>query len=95
MKKHMGKILTLVLLLMFVTGAVVSGMLIKEVAKQHALQKAGVTAKEATFMKSHLEYDDGMPEFEYQFTANGVEYDIREDANTGRIVSYETESLES
>ena len=52
MKKHMGKILTLVLLLMFVTGAVVSGMLIKEVAKQNALQKAGVTAKEATFMKS-------------------------------------------
>ena len=95
MKKHTAKIFTLILVLIFVAGAFTSGILISEEAKHIALEKAGVAAKDATFISSRLEYSHGMPEFEYAFTANGVEYDVEEDANTGRIVSFETEPLNS
>ena len=46
---------------------------------------------EATFTKAKLDYDDGREEYEFEFYANGMEYDVDVDANTGRVVKFEVE----
>ena len=63
----------------------------KDEAKKIALDKAGVTAAEATFTKARLDYDDGREEYEFEFFANGKEFDIDVDANTGRVVKFDVE----
>ena len=93
MKKTTAIVLTLVLALVFVAGAFITGRLMGMEAKDIALQKAGVTAEEATFAKAELNYDekDGMAEYEFEFFVHGKEYDVDVDANTGRVVKFEAE----
>ena len=92
MKKLTAMVLALVMVLALCAGAFADGgKLTKEEAKQIALDKAGVTAAEATFTKAKLDYDDGREEYEFEFFANGKEFDIDVDANTGRVVKFEVE----
>ena len=91
MKKLTAMILALVMVLALAAGAFAAGRLTKDEAKQIALKEAGVTAAEATFTKARLEYDDGREEYEFEFFANGKEFDVDVDANTGRVVKFDVE----
>ena len=91
MKKLTAMILALVMVLTLAAGAFAAGRLTKDEAKKIALDKAGVTAAEATFTKAKLDYDDGREEYEFEFFANGKEFDIDVDANTGRVVKFDVE----
>lgn len=59
----------------------------EEKAKQIALKDAGVAAKDATFVKVHLDRDDGRTEYEVEFYSGNVEYDYDIDAYSGKILS--------
>ena len=61
----------------------------EEKAKQIALDHAGLSASAVTFVRSHLDWDDGRAEYEVEFYANGTEYDYDIDAVTGNIRSYD------
>ena len=91
MKKFTAMILALVMVLALTAGAFAAGRLTKDEAKQIALKEAGVTAAEATFTKARLDYDDGRDEYEFEFFANGKEFDIDVDADTGRVVKFDVE----
>ena len=91
MKKLTAMVLALVMVLALTAGAFAAGRLTKEEAKQIALDKAGVTAAEATFTKAKLDYDDVREEYEFEFFANGREFDIDVDANTGRVLKFDVE----
>ncbi len=91
MKKLTAMILALVMVLTLAAGAFAAGRLTKDEAKKIALDKAGVTAAEATFTKARLDYDDGREEYEFEFFANGKEFDIDVDADTGRVVKFDVE----
>ena len=91
MKKLTAMILALVMVLTLAAGAFAAGRLTKDEAKKIALDKAGVTAAEATFTKARLDYDDGREEYEFEFFANGREFDIDVDADTGRVVKFDVE----
>ena len=91
MKKLTAMVLALVMVLALTAGAFAAGRLTKDEAKQIALKEAGVTAAEATFTKARLEYDDGREEYEFEFYADGKEFDIDVDANTGRVVKFDVE----
>ena len=91
MKKLTAMILALIMVLALAAGAFAAGRLTKDEAKQIALDKAGVTAAEATFTKARLDYDDGREEYEFEFFANGKEFDIDVDADTGRVVKFDVE----
>ena len=91
MKKLTAMVLALVMVLALTAGAFAAGRLTKDEAKQIALKEAGVTAAEATFTKAWLDYDDGREEYEFEFYANGREFDVDVDANTGRVVKFDVE----
>ena len=91
MKKFTAMILALVMVLALTAGAFAAGRLTKDEAKKIALDKAGVTAAEATFTKARLDYDDGREEYEFEFFANGKEFDVDVDANIGRVVKFDVE----
>ena len=91
MKKLTAMVLALVMILALAAGAFAAGRLTKDEAKQIALDKAGVTAAEATFTKAKLDYDDGREEYEFEFYADGREFDVDVDANTGRVVKFDVE----
>ncbi len=91
MKKLTSIVLALVLVLALAAGVYAADRFSKEEAKQIALNKAGVTAAEATFTKAKLDYDDGRVEYEFEFFANDKEFDIDVDANTGRVVKFDVE----
>ena len=59
-----------------------------EKAKTVALAHAGVKTADATFTKTKL--DDG--KYEIEFLSGNIEYEYDIDAQTGRIISYETEN---
>lgn len=67
-----------------------SGEYIGEAAAQEtALNHAGVTAENATFVHTSLDHDDGRWQYEVEFYANGTEYDYDIDALTGEILSFD------
>lgn len=67
-----------------------------ERAKQIALEHAGVSASQATFVRAHLDYDDGRWEYEVEFIVSSgsgyTEYDYDIDAASGRILSYDRDA---
>lgn len=62
-----------------------------EAAKQAALDHAGVSASEATFLEAEYDYDDGKMVYEVEFHVKGTEYEYEIDALTGAVVKYESE----
>lgn len=59
-----------------------------EKAQQIALENAGLSADSVTFIRTHLDYDDGRAEYEVEFYQGNVEYDYDIDAVSGTILSY-------
>ena len=58
-------------------------------AKEIALDHAGLTYSDVSFVRVELDWDDGRPEYEVEFYAGGKEYDYDIDARTGDIRSYD------
>ncbi len=69
------------------------GAITLEKAKQIALNHAGKTADQVTFVKVQKEFDDWRWEYEVEFVAvsgnSYLEYDYEIDASTGKIISYD------
>ena len=64
-----------------------------EKAKEIALKKAGLSAKDVTFTESQYEIDDGYELYQIDFISGDMEYEIEIDANTGNILEYDCESV--
>lgn len=61
-----------------------------EDAKASALRHAGVSNKDAVFLKCELDYDHGRTLYEIEFFVNGgKEYDYEIDASTGDVLKYD------
>ena len=58
-------------------------------AREIALDHAGLTSSQATFVRVQLEYDDGRWTYEVEFYSGATEYDYDIDAYTGAILSYD------
>ena len=72
------------------TGSTSTGDYIgEEKAKTIALDHAGVSASNATFIRVQLGRDDGRMEYEVEFWSGNTEYDYDIDALTGEIRSYD------
>ena len=72
------------------TGSTSTGEYIgEEKAKTIALDHAGVSASNATFIRVQLGRDDGRMEYEVEFWSGKTEYDYDIDALTGDIRSYD------
>ena len=52
-------------------------------AKQIALDRAGVAAEDALFIKSHTDRDDGRAVYDIEFYSNATEYEFDVDVVTG------------
>ena len=67
-----------------------------EQAKQIALNHAGKTASQVTFVKAEKDFDDGRWEYEIEFIVSSktgyLEYDYEIDAATGKITSYDRDA---
>ena len=62
-----------------------------EKAKEIALQHAGVSASNATFIKAERDYDDGKLTYDVDFYAGNKEYDYEILAADGTILSYDAD----
>ncbi len=61
-----------------------------ETAKSKALAHAGLSASDVTFLRCHLEWDDGRQIYDVEFyTTNYKEYDYEIDARTGNVLSFD------
>ena len=61
-----------------------------EDAKAKALAHAGLTTGDVTFVRSHLDWDDGRRVYDVEFyTSDYKEYDYEIDATTGEVLSYD------
>lgn len=62
-----------------------------EEAKAAALKHAGLTASQVKGLRAEYDVDDGVPEWEVEFYADGMEYDYEIHAETGKIRSWDKE----
>lgn len=60
-----------------------------ERAKEIALKHAGVSAAAATFVRSKLDYDNGIAKYDVEFYSNNTEYDYEIAAANGEILSFD------
>ena len=58
-------------------------------AKSIALTHAGLTESQVTFIKAHLERDDGRMTYDIEFYSGNVEYDYEIDAISGTIKEFD------
>ena len=71
-------------------GAANAGSYLGEAkAREIALNHAGISAAQATFVRSQFEYDDGRAVYDVDFWSGNKEYDYEIDARSGAIVSYD------
>ncbi|HJA91507.1 MAG TPA: PepSY domain-containing protein [Candidatus Eisenbergiella merdipullorum] len=70
-------------------AAPASNYISSEKARQIALENAGLAAEDVTFIRTHLDYDDGRAEYEVEFYQGNMEYDYDIDAVSGSILSYD------
>lgn len=64
----------------------------KQKAKEIALKQAGVSESDAQRMMVKPDWDDGVRIYEVEFTANGREYDYEIDAETGTVLSQDSDA---
>ena len=60
-------------------------------AKAIALQDAGLKEEDVTFVRCHMDMDDGRMEYEVEFFSGNTEYDYDIDAATGAVVDFDTD----
>ena len=58
-------------------------------AKQIALDKAGVSASKAEFIKVKLDYDDGVRVYDVTFYEGDYDYEVEINARTGAVYDYD------
>ena len=63
--------------------------LIPEEAQTIALQHAGFTADQVTFLRTEFDFDDGVPQYDVEFHEGRWEYEYEIHAETGVILSFE------
>ena len=65
-----------------------------ERAQQIALNHAGLSSSQVSFVRAHLDWEDGRRVYEVEFynTSNYTEYDYEIDASSGDILSYDHEA---
>ena len=68
-----------------------NGKVSVEVAKQKALENAGVKAKDAVFVKAEYDFDERVPHYDVEFHANGYEYEYEVKASDGTVLSKDVE----
>ena len=66
-----------------------------EAAKSAALQHAGLSSDQVTFLRAEYDYDDGRMIYEVEFHFSSQKYEYEIDASNGQVVKYETESTGS
>lgn len=66
--------------------------LTKDQAQAIALEHAGFSADQVTYLRTEFEMDDGVPQYEVQFHHGRMEYDYEIHADTGAIPSYQVDS---
>ena len=86
--KKLLMILLAVLLLAGCSSGKAAGMLTAEEAEEIALENAGLTREDVTFLRSEYEVDRGVPQYEVDFIHNGQEYDYHISAENGQILEY-------
>ena len=64
----------------------------KNKAIKTAVKHAGFTRDQVTNAVAEFDCDDGVIVYEVEFTAGGIEYEYDIDAETGKIISHESES---
>ena len=70
------------------TGATAGTAAVDEAkAKEIALNHAGLSQNQVTFVKCQLDWDDGRPEYEIEIINGYTEYEFEIDARTGTIYS--------
>ena len=93
MKKVVIAVLV-VLTMVFALNAVAENKISLEDAKKTALDYAGVKPENATFIKAHLDWDDGRSVYEIEFFDDSSKYEMDVDANTGSIDEFEKETFQ-
>lgn len=71
------------------TASVSSMYIGEDAAKSAALEHAGLTESEVTYIKVKLDYDDGRTAYDIEFYIGNTEYDYEIDAYTGDILSFD------
>ncbi|MCM1419657.1 MAG: PepSY domain-containing protein, partial [Roseburia sp.] len=66
-----------------------SGTIDEAKAKSIALKHAGLKESQVTFKKAKLERDDGILEYEIEFYTNGMTYEYKINASTGKVLEAE------
>ena len=75
------------------SGSASSGLISAEEAQAKALAHAGLTSSQVTFVRSHLEWDDGRQVYDVEFyTKDYQEYDYEIDARTGAVLSFDQDA---
>ena len=73
-------------------GTAANAAVSEDRAREIALEHAGLTADQVTFIRSHLDYDDGRQCYDVEFyTADYKEYDYEILAADGTILSYDAD----
>lgn len=64
-------------------------------AKDYALNHAGLTENQATFVRSERDLDDGTLKYDVEFYTNdGLEYEYEIDSSTGKVLSFDIDARE-
>ena len=63
-------------------------MLFRSEAEAIALAYVGLTRADVTGLRTEADTDDGVPEYEVEFRAGRLEYDVEIHAETGAILDY-------
>ncbi len=90
MKKTIIAVLV-ILATVFMVSAVAENRISLDEAKKAALEYAGVTAENATFLKAYLDRDDGRIVYDIEFFDANTKYEMDVDATTGSINEFEKE----
>ena len=70
-------------------AATEASLLTKEEAEKIALEHAGFTAEQVQGLRTELDYERGMPEYDVDFHVDRFEYDYEIDAKTGKILDWD------
>jgi hypothetical protein len=75
------------------TNAAQNGTITDAQAKQIALNHAGVTEADTSWLRAKLDWDDGRQHYDVDFVVGTREYEYEINATTGKVNSYSNESV--
>jgi len=70
-----------------------SSVISADEAREFALNHAGITENQATFIRSEPDMDDGSLKYDVEFYTNdGLEYDYEIDSHTGKVLGFDIDA---